>query len=77
MHLLRWRSCGLPKAALNWTAQPRCCWVPRAPRDRKYAAGDTVPDVLEKEAREGRKGLRADPQPVPPWEGWREHGSGG
>ncbi len=38
---------------------------------RKYAPGDTVQEVLEKEAREGRKGLWADPQPVPPWE-WRK-----
>jgi len=28
----------------------------------------------ETEAREGRKGLRADPQPVPPWE-WRKRKS--
>jgi micrococcal nuclease len=26
---------------------------------------------IEKEAREARKGLWADPQPVPPWE-WRK-----
>ena len=26
---------------------------------------------FENEAREGRKGLWADPQPVPPWE-WRK-----
>ena len=35
----------------------------------KYAPGDTVLEGLEKEAREGRKDLQADPQPVPPWEG--------
>ena len=29
---------------------------------------------LEKEAREARKGLWADPQPVPPW-GWRKRKS--
>jgi micrococcal nuclease len=38
-----------------------CWWY------RKYAPGDTVLEGLEKEAREGRKGLWADPQPVPPW----------
>jgi micrococcal nuclease len=38
-----------------------CWWY------RKYAPGDTVLEGLEKEA---RKGLWADPQPVPPRE-WR------
>jgi hypothetical protein len=38
---------------------------------RKYAPGDTVLEGLEKDAREGCKGLWADPQPVPPWE-WRK-----
>ena len=42
-----------------------CWWY------RKYAPGDTGLEGLEKEAREGRKGLWADPQPVPPWE-WRK-----
>jgi endonuclease YncB( thermonuclease family) len=37
-----------------------CWWY------RKYAPGNTVLEVLEKEAREGRRGLWADPQPVPP-----------
>jgi micrococcal nuclease len=42
-----------------------CWWY------RKYAPGDTVLYGLEKDAREERKGLWADPQPVPPWE-WRK-----
>lgn len=42
-----------------------CWWY------RKYAPGDTVLERLEKAARETRKGLWADPQPVPPWE-WRK-----
>ncbi|MBK5281016.1 MAG: thermonuclease family protein [Nitrospiraceae bacterium] len=42
-----------------------CWWY------RKYAPGDTVLEGLEAEAREGRKGLWADPLPVPPWE-WRK-----
>ncbi|TKB71201.1 MAG: endonuclease [Nitrospira sp.] len=42
-----------------------CWWY------RKYAPGDTVLEGLEREAREGRKGLWADLQPVPPWE-WRK-----
>ena len=42
-----------------------CWWY------RKYAPGDTVLERLETEARESRKGLWADLQPVPPWE-WRK-----
>jgi len=34
---------------------------------RKYAPGDTVLEGLEEEAREAKKGLWADPRPVPPW----------
>ena len=41
-----------------------CWWY------RKYAPGDTVLEKLETEAREAKKGLWADPHPVPPWE-WR------
>jgi hypothetical protein len=48
-----------------------CWWY------RKYAPGDTVLEGLESEAREARKGLWADPQPVPPWEcGGNEWGDG-
>jgi len=39
-----------------------CWWY------RKYAPGNTVLEELEKEAREARKRLWADPQPVPLWE---------
>jgi len=42
------------------------CW-----RYRKYAPLDAELEKLEKDAREVKKGLWADPQPVPPWE-WRK-----
>ncbi|HEV8620046.1 MAG TPA: thermonuclease family protein [Nitrospiraceae bacterium] len=42
-----------------------CWWC------RKYAPGVTTLERLENGAREGRKGLWADPQPVLPWE-WRK-----
>jgi len=38
-----------------------CWWY------RKYAPGDTVLEGLEKEAREAKKGLWIDPEPIPPW----------
>jgi|SRR6185295_3215348 len=42
-----------------------CWWY------RKYALGETILEGLEKDAREAKRGLWADPQPVPPWE-WRK-----
>ena len=39
-----------------------CWWY------QKYAPRDTTLEGLEKEAREARKGLWADPQLVLPWE---------
>jgi micrococcal nuclease len=42
-----------------------CCWY------RKYAPRDTVLEGLESEAREARKGLWVNPQPVPLGE-WRK-----
>ena len=42
-----------------------CWWY------RKYAPADTVLEKLEKDAREAKMGLWADPKPVPPWE-WRK-----
>ena len=38
-----------------------CWWY------RKYAPGDTVLEQLEQEARDAKRGLWADPAPVPPW----------
>src|SRR5262245_8824628 len=38
-----------------------CWWY------RKYARGDTVLEGLEQAAREAKKGLWADPAPIPPW----------
>jgi endonuclease YncB( thermonuclease family) len=37
-----------------------CWWY------RKYAPGDTVLEGLEKDARDAKKGLWADPAPIPP-----------
>lgn len=42
-----------------------CWWY------RKYAPNDTVLAGLEKEARDGKRGLWVNPNPVPPWE-WRK-----
>ncbi|MCS6291698.1 MAG: thermonuclease family protein [Nitrospira sp.] len=42
-----------------------CWWY------RKYASRDVMLEGLEVEARKARRGLWADPQPVPPWE-WRK-----
>jgi micrococcal nuclease len=42
-----------------------CWWY------KNYAPKDTELKRLEKEAREGKHGLWADPAPVPPWE-WRK-----
>ena len=42
-----------------------CWWY------RKYALGDAVLEGFEHKAREAKKGLWSDPQPVPPWE-WRK-----
>jgi len=36
--------------------------------NRKYAPGDTALEGFEKEAREAKKGLWADPHPVLPWD---------
>jgi micrococcal nuclease len=44
-----------------------CWWY------RKYAPGDTVLEGLEAETRGGRKGLWADPQPVPRGSGESEN----
>ena len=44
-----------------------CWWY------RKYVPGDMALEGLEKEAREGRRGLGADLRPVPPWQ-WRKRG---
>ena len=41
-----------------------CWWY------RTYAPGNAVLEELEKAARVEKRGLWADPQPVPPWE-WR------
>ena len=42
-----------------------CWWY------RKYAPDNGELEKLEKEARDAKKGLWADPHPVPPWD-WRK-----
>jgi len=42
-----------------------CWWY------RKYAPGDVVLEELEMASRVEKRGLWADPHPVPPWE-WRK-----
>jgi endonuclease YncB( thermonuclease family) len=42
-----------------------CWWY------KRYAPGEAELERLETEAREAKKGLWADPHPVPPWE-WRK-----
>ena len=39
-----------------------CWWY------RKYAPGDTTLENIEAEAREAKRGLWTDPNPIPPWE---------
>ena len=46
-----------------------CWWY------RKCAPGNTELESLEKDARETKRGLWADPQPMPPWE-WRKRREG-
>ncbi len=41
-----------------------CWWY------RKYAPDDGMLERLETAAREARRGLLVDPNPIPPWE-WR------
>ena len=38
---------------------------------RKYAPRDTILESLEQEARRAKRGLWADPNPIPPWS-WRK-----
>jgi endonuclease YncB( thermonuclease family) len=38
---------------------------------QRYARHETILQDLEREARQGRRGLWADRDPVPPWE-WRK-----
>ncbi len=42
-----------------------CWWY------RKYAPGNTVLEGLERNGREAKRELWADPHPVPPWE-WKK-----
>ena len=55
----------LPLAMTVTSARIWCWWY------RTYAPGDMVLEGVEAEAREAKKGLWADPEPVPLWK-WRK-----
>ena len=59
-------TCPMARTSIHTLVKEGWCWW-----YRKYALGDTVLEGLEKEAREGRKSLWADPQLVLPW-AWRK-----
>jgi endonuclease YncB( thermonuclease family) len=62
-----WPTCISRRVAGDARGMPSSNWY------RKYAPGDTVLEELEQEAREAKKSLWADPQPMPPWEWRKQH----
>jgi len=61
----------MAKASSPWRALQRACSLVFAIFGVSEVNPTFIPVVLQAEAREGRKGLCADPQTVPPW-GWRK-----